>query len=119
MKSHHPKQHLLEVKTIKGVKIIPASMITYIKTENKGSMIYLDNYELIKTNYLLKWYCTYLLAPEFFRCHNSYIVNCQFVDCFCSNVIILKENKRIPLSRNKKESFKRNLMLFQKKFYCQ
>jgi two-component system, LytTR family, response regulator len=107
---NHP---LLEIHTEKGIKLIPLNKIIYIKAFKKGSLIHLQNSGPIKTNYLLKLFEGYLPLPYFFRCHNSYIVNCQTVDCFCSNQIILEGNKRIPLSRSKKQEFKANLIELQ------
>lgn len=106
----HP---VLEIHTQKGLKLISLKKILYIKAYRKGSTIYLYNLEYIETNYLLKSYLRYLPVPYFFRCHHSFLINCEQVDCFCSNEIILKENIRIPLSRSKRRSFKVNLIEIQ------
>jgi len=109
---------VLEIKTSKGIKYISQNRIVYIKAENKGTNINLNNSEKVYTKHLLKWYNKYLKSPIFFRCHNSYIVNCIDVECHCSSEIILKEQIRIPLSRNKKQSFKENLILLEKVMFC-
>jgi two-component system LytT family response regulator len=106
-------QTVLEIHTQKGLKLFNINRIRYIKSLRKGSVIYLTNLENVKTNYLIKLYDYYLPSPHFFRCHNSYLINCNLVDCFCSNEIILKENIRIPLSRSKKQLFKENLIELQ------
>ena len=103
-------QSVLEIHTQKGLKLININRIRFVKAFNKGTVVYLVNLENIETNYLIKSYEKYLTSPNFFRCHNSYLINCNFVDCFCSNEIILKENVRIPLSRYKKRLFKENLI---------
>ena len=99
----------IEIKTSKGYKIICIKNILYIEAARKCSIIYLDNTELIITYHLLKWYERYLLKPYFFRCHNSYIINCQFVDFYWNEGITLTNSSRIPISRNKVALFKENL----------
>jgi len=106
---------ILEVRTYRGIKYIPVIRIIYIKAEKKESVIHLDNNKLVNARYLLKWYSGVLSTPDFFRCHNSYIINCKYVDCFCSKEIILVNNIHIPLSRNKLKSLKENLVEIQLK----
>lgn len=101
---------ILEIHTAKGTKLISLSKIVFIKAFNKGSIIILEDTESIETRYLLSTYSKYLPAPYFFRCHNSYLVNCIYVDCFSCFEVILKNNLRIPLSRNKNQSFRKNLI---------
>ena len=98
---------VLEIKTIKGIKYISQNRIVYIKAENKGTTVNMNNSEKVFTKHLLKWYNKYLKSPIFFRCHNSYIVSCIHVECHCSSEIILKEQIRIPLSRNRKNHLKK------------
>jgi two-component system LytT family response regulator len=111
------KANVLEIRTAKGTKYISQNRLVYVKAENKGTMLLLNNSESIVTNHLIKWYEKFLSNPEFFRCHNSYIVNCRYFDCLCSSEIILKEQIRIPLSRNRKKSFKENLILLEQDFF--
>ena len=107
---------VLEIKTAQGIKYISQNRLIYIKAENRGTMILLNNSDRVFTKHLIKWYEMFLSNPEFFRCHNSYIVNCRYFDCLCSCEIILKEQIRIPLSRNRRKSFKENLILLEQKY---
>jgi two-component system, LytTR family, response regulator len=102
-------QSLIEVKTPKGFKLISTRDILYIKAVRKCSIVYLNESDNIITFHLLRWFENYLLEPFFFRCHNSYLVNCQFVDYYCRKEITLKNKNKIPLSRNSFEFFKENL----------
>jgi two-component system LytT family response regulator len=95
---------LLEVKSIIGTKIININNILYIKASNKNSVIYFDNQKTIKTIHLIKWYEKRLPKPEFYRCHNSYVVNCLQIDYFCTGSLILIGNCRIPMSRSRKQN---------------
>ena len=98
------KIQVLEIKTTKGLKYISLNKIVYIKAENRGTTIFMEDSEKIFTKHLIKQFEKFLIEPEFFRCHNSYLVNCRYVDCLCSHDIILKNNDRISLSRNKKHN---------------
>jgi len=111
------KAQVLEIKTAKGIKYISQNRLVYVKAENRGTMLLLNNSERIFTKHQIKWYEKFLFNPEFFRCHNSYIVNCRYFDCLCSSEIILKEQIRIPLSRNRKKSFKENLILLEQELF--
>lgn len=111
--SINQNQPILEVRTQKGIKLISIKKIQYVKAFRKGSIIYLDNMESIETNYLLKSYLKYLPTPFFFRCHHSFLINCLFVDCFCSKEVILKKNIRIPLSRTNRKTIKKVLIEIQ------
>ncbi len=107
------KNRVLEIKTQKGLKYISLNKIVYIKAENRGTTIFMGDSEKIFTKHLIKQFEKFLIEPEFFRCHNSYLVNCKYVDCLCSHEIILKNNIRITLSRNKKQQFIKNLISLQ------
>lgn len=107
------KIQVLEIKTQKGLKYISLNKMVYIKAENKGTTIFMEDSEKICTKHIIKLFENFLIEPEFFRCHNSYLVNCRYVDCLCSHDIILKNNDRIPLSRNKKQPFINNLVSLQ------
>jgi two-component system LytT family response regulator len=97
------KVNLLLVKTRVGNKIININKIMYIKASDKQSVIYYKDKTTIKTIHLIKWYEECLPKPEFYRCHNSFIVNCRQIDCFCTGSLILNGNCRIPLSRGRKQ----------------
>jgi two-component system, LytTR family, response regulator len=112
------KPLVLEIKTAKGIKYISQNRLIYIKAENRGTMLLLNNSDKIFTRHLIKWYEKVLFNPEFFRCHNSYIVNCRYFDCLCGNEIILKKQIRIPISRKRKNSLKGNLILLEQKLFC-
>ena len=53
-----------------------------------------------------------LPAKSFFRCHNSYIVNMQYVTGFSSKSVYVPGGE-IPLSKYKAKEFSRALLVFQ------
>ena len=115
MDRNNASQHQsIEVKTPDGFKVICIKNILYVEAARKCSIVYFDGLNTIITFHVLKWYEKYLLNPCFFRCHNSYIVNCRFVDCYCNKGITMKDKRRIRLSRNRIQSFMENLKYLQK-----
>ena len=107
-------KQVIEINTAKGKKIVSTASIIFVKANKKGSVISINDQGLIETGHLLKWYKNFLLEPVFFRCHNSFIVNCLFVDCFCNKEVILSEHIRIPLSRKRIPDFRKNLIELKK-----
>lgn len=101
----------LEIKTSGGLKMISIKHITYIEAAGKCSIIYMDDSRVIVTYHLIKWYNNNLKEPFFFRNHNSYLVNCQFVDCYSIDTIILLNKTKLPLSRDRFISFKKCIRL--------
>ena len=113
MERNHATQKLsLEVKTSSGLKVIYIKNILFIEAAKKFSIVHFADNNLI-TYHSLKWYMNYLLKPDFFRCHNSFIVNCQSIECYCSKEIRLKNNDKVPISRIRLRSLIENLKSLQ------
>jgi two-component system LytT family response regulator len=112
MENNPSFQQIIEVKTSSGFKLINSDHIIFLEARKKFSIAYLDDNTSIVTFHLLKWFCNQLHQPYFFRNHNSYIVNCSFVDSYTCHSITLKNKRKIPLSRSRILLFKEN----QKKF---
>ena len=100
----------IDIKTPVGNMQINFIDILYIKADNKHSIIYFLNKESIKSICLLKCFEAKLQKPYFYRCHDSFIVNCLYVHCTCANEIILHGNIRVPLSRYKTQGLKENMI---------
>lgn len=96
---------LIEVNTLRGKCFINVNSILYLKAMNKFTIIILLNKNEIVARHLLKDMEKILPQGEFYRCHKSYIINFQHIESFCSNVIVLKSNIRIVLSRHNKQQF--------------
>jgi two-component system LytT family response regulator len=109
------ESRVIEIKTDKGFKIISNKKILIIKANKKKSIIHVDGSELIKSFNSLKWFSQKLKPPDFFRCHNSFIINCHLVDCFSTKGITLKGNIIVPLTRNKLPELENILAELQRK----
>jgi two-component system LytT family response regulator len=115
-KCKSPESTVIEIKTEKGLKIIPIQKILFLKANKKNSKIQLCDSKLIICFNSLKWFSQRLKTPAFFRCHYSFIINCNFVDSFSSKGISLIGNEIIPLSRGKLPDLEKILAELQKNF---
>jgi two-component system LytT family response regulator len=106
---------LIEIKTRLGVTFIKPFTIVFIEANNKHASIYVEGKGLIETCNSLKWFNDRLKEPVFFKCHNSYIVNCYYFECLCGNELILFKKLKVPISRSKKPSLRKNLELYYNK----
>jgi len=107
--SNSLQERSFEVKTDAGFRILTANDILYVKASGKFSIIFLKDQTEIIAYHLLKWFEKYLKEPLFFRCHKSFLVNCQYVDGYCNKKIILLSKEEILLSRKRIILFKENL----------
>lgn len=102
--------NFIQIKISGGYQIIPINSIIYIKAQGKFTIVYLKDLSTIVSFHVLKWYSINLTKIIFFRCHKSYLINLKFVNYFNSKEIILINNIKIPISRNRLISFKENLI---------
>jgi len=91
--------------TFEGVEFVPLKDINYCKGDNNYTHIYLlDGTDLLisKTlRYVEQMICEY----QFFRVHNSYIVNLDYVKKFVKSdggYLVLESGESISVSRSKK-----------------
>lgn len=109
LKSNH--QQIFEVKTSIGYKIIDSNNILFLEAKGKFTIIHFVDQSYIITYHLIKWYNNHLFEPYFFRCHNSYSINCSYVNCYNSKEIVMVEGTKVPLSRSRLSSLKEDLKI--------
>ena len=88
--------------------------IKYIKADRSYSTIFNDNGQNIFTSKKLADYSG-LLSEDFYRIHNSIIVNMNFVKKIHSSglQVVLTDETNLPISRRRKTEFKTALNLFK------
>ncbi|WP_394922136.1 LytR/AlgR family response regulator transcription factor [uncultured Robinsoniella sp.] len=87
------------VVMVKGRKIILLPMdIQYLEREKRSTLAVCVG-ETVRTSSGLTELQAQLGSDYFVRCHNSYIVNLNFVKEFCRNELILRNGKKVPISR--------------------
>ncbi len=115
MKKRYQKvSSIIKIKTDKGLKIISTRRIVVIRANKKKSVLQIERSDSIISLDSLKWFSNKLSTPDFFRCHNSYLINCRSVDFFSTKGITLKGNIIVPLSRSKLPELEQILTELQK-----
>lgn len=81
--------------------------ILYCESDGNYTSIYLDSGEKLFVTQTLKKIEEKLPEQEFYRIHNSYVINLNKVREYLKNdgYIVLVNNKKIPVSRHKKSTF--------------
>lgn len=103
----------ISLNTTDSVYSIKIKDITYCKSDKNYTDIYLENGKKLLISKTLKDFELLLLDFGFFRVHQSYLINMNFVSRYekkglVGNAILENETK-IPVSSRKRESFLRFL----------
>lgn len=111
--SHHAEcnKERIIIKNKDGIFTVNKEDIVYLKTHKKDVLIYTMS-EKIMSYKKIRDFEKSLKTPKFFRCHNSYIVNSEFIHSIKENNIILITQDIIPMSKYRRKDFMRNLAEF-------
>jgi len=104
--SKKPKK--IAVNNIDGINYIDVDEIICIQAEGSYSIIYQTENRKITISRNLKEYENLFVSYDFFRSHNSYIINLQYVERFSNKdggIVEMKNGMKIPISRRKKDLF--------------
>ncbi|MDB2462986.1 LytTR family DNA-binding domain-containing protein [Algibacter sp.] len=85
--------------------------ICYVESDGNYSTLYLKNQKKLVVTKKLKSFSELLPEEQFFRIHNSFIINLNKVKEFIKvdGYVILENNVKIPVSRQRKTEFLRKL----------
>ncbi len=101
----------LVLKTTESLNIVDIADILYCQSDNSYTTFYLTDNEKITVSKSIKEYDELLSEYNFFRTHQSYLVNLNFikkVDKSDGGFVIMKNKREIPVSiRQKKSLIKR------------
>lgn len=109
---------VIEIKTALGVKFINVVDIVFIKTLNRHSLITIKSKTYYEAFHPIGWFEMQLPAENFYRCHRSYIVNYQYVDCLnitSRKIFLVNGYDTLPLSRCIKHDFKSKIKEYASK----
>lgn len=99
----------IALPTIDGLLLIDTREIVYCESENNYTRFYLTTGKKIFVSKTLKRVEELLTDNKnFFRVHNSYLINMEFVQQYIrgdGGEVILSTGTRLPVSRLKKEEF--------------
>ena len=92
------------VSTTEGTHLIDTQKIINIKGEGSYSTFFIEDEDNIMASKNLMHYENLLNSSQFFRAHQSYLVNLKYIKTILpnKNSIGLKDGREIPLSRLKK-----------------
>jgi two-component system, LytTR family, response regulator LytT len=94
-----------------ATKVIAYKQILYIETDAKHLLIHTMDETVSYVGTMAKME-EQLSVYGFVRCHHSYLVNLAHIRRIDQNYILLSDNSRIPISRNKKNQCLRSLNLY-------
>lgn len=105
------QDHILEVKIKTGKTYIDIYDIVFLRTKNRHCLVTMYKKEPIEIFHNIQWADQHLPQPQFCRCHNSYIINCDFFESInpSTEKIKLKGFGEIPVSRTRKTELVNNI----------
>jgi len=95
------------LKTAENLCLVHVSDIVYCKSDNSYTTFYLDSGEEILVSKSIKEYEEILADYRFFRPHQSFLVNLNFVkrvDKSDGGFLVMKDEVQIPISSRRKIS---------------
>ncbi len=101
----------IKVSHMKGIKLFDTKNITYLEAKGNCTEIHFSDASRYLDTRTLKVY-EELLDDSFYRIHKSFIVNLSFLSEYVSDqgaFAVLKNEKRLPISKNRLPDFLENL----------
>jgi len=101
------KGEKISLETEGKLILIPTNTISYVEADGNYVTFYLNTNKKIVASKRLKDICEMLDTTIFYRIHNSYLVNLTKIKEVIKNqnYIVLENNKKIPISRQRKAVF--------------
>lgn len=96
------------VPTLEGLTMINPEDILYVKSDGPYSHFYFNDGRHIMISKTLKESEDVLPAEDFFRIHNSYLINLKYVKKYIrgeGGEVVMNNGEQIPVSRTKKQEF--------------
>ena len=110
------EEYFRNLRCIKDMNIIPNKIyikdILYIEAINKRTKLHMTNGRIINSPYTLKHWISELTNSGFCQPHKSFFINLSYVNEITNTDVILYSDELIPLSRNHKKSFEKDLLDF-------
>ena len=100
--------HRIAIPTVEGLIMLPIKDIIYCEANSSYTIIHLVKKEKIVSAKTLKEYEEILEAHNFFRVHNSHLINLNYVEKYVKGdggYVIMSDESTIGVSRGRKESF--------------
>ena len=104
--SNNKQSKKLVLKNADAIHVIEVQDILYAKSDNNYTSFLLTNNKSILVSKPLKSFDEKLKSHHFFRVHQSYLINLNYISSFNkrNEEVILKETHAIPVSQSRKKS---------------
>lgn len=104
--SEEPNQ--LFIKSEKRLIQLDLSEVYFLESYGNYVKVWLKN-EYHLTASTLTSFVDQLPTSDFFRIHKSYIINRKFIDYVEGNMLVMKNQKQLPIGKNNRQAFKQFL----------
>lgn len=105
-RNEEPNQ--LFIKSEKRLIQLDLSEVYYLESYGNYVKVWLEN-EYHLTAGTLTSFVDQLPVSDFFRIHKSYIINRKFIDYVEGNMLVMKNQKQLPIGKNNRQAFKQFL----------
>jgi two-component system LytT family response regulator len=106
----------IQINVKEGVLFVNTAEIVKLKASGSYTDIYLDENKKLTTSKVLKEYESLLDKNQFYRCHNSYIINLRKVKKLLNEdgyFVAFKDGSRAEVTRKNKEELIEKMRLLQ------
>ena len=111
--SNNSSEHRIAISSLKETRFVYVKNIVRCESENSYTLFFTDEGETIISTVPLYEYDEMLSIYGFIRCHQSHLVNKKHVKSLLKEdgyTLLLYDQGRIPVSRNKKDLVKKSLV---------
>lgn len=112
--SDQPVLHKLSLASVNGLVLANTDDIIRIEAQNNYSHFYFINRPKIIVSKTLKEFDVKLSARNFFRVHQSHLINLNYVEAVQSSngdYVLLQQGHKVEISRRKKAEFMQKIKL--------
>lgn len=111
---NQPTLHKISLASVNGLVLVNTDDIIRIEAQNNYSHFYFTNRSKIIVSKTLKEFDEQLSSRNFFRVHQSHLINLHFVEAVQSNhgdYVLLQQEHKVEISRRKKAEFLQRIKL--------
>lgn len=106
--TYERRENYLIIKNQGMIKKIKINEILFLEVINRDILIHTED-QTYTTKTSMKNLEKELSKFNFFRCHNSFLINLKYIDCIQKNTVLI-DNEEIPISRQKADEFKNKFL---------
>lgn len=108
LSDNRSQEDKIAISTSEGIEFVPIKNILHVESKSNYSKIYLPEDKTIMVSKILKDFEEMLLPYNFFRIHNSHLINLNYTKKYMrknGGQVMLQDGTVIEISRRKKEEF--------------